>query len=146
MSALITDYPGLRAAIDQRRKELGLSMLALDELAGLQSGYSAKILCGIKNLGPISLECMLGALGMAIVLSPAKHVEFGSAAATSRLNLKLIMAKRGAKGGRVTARAMSPKQRYRRAKKAAQTRWERARLAKVASRERERQGKRDVAE
>lgn len=67
----------MRSALATRRKELGMTQLALDDVSGVQSGYSGKIEAGVKNLGPMSMPCILGALGveMAIVASAASHEE-----------------------------------------------------------------------
>jgi hypothetical protein len=67
----------MRSALATRRKELGLTQLALDDASGGQSGYSGKIEAGVKNLGPMSMPCILGALGveMAIVASAASQEE-----------------------------------------------------------------------
>jgi hypothetical protein len=64
----VRSYGQLREAINARRKQLGLTMLELDEKSGCQSGYSAKLICGDKNFGPMSMDAILGALQMDIVL------------------------------------------------------------------------------
>jgi len=61
-------YEELRAAIDARRKLIGMTMADLDERSGVQSGYSAKLIAGVKNLGPMSMDCILGALGIDLVI------------------------------------------------------------------------------
>jgi hypothetical protein len=65
--AVVSDYPGLIAALRGRVIELGTSINALDEVAGLPDRYSAKLLSprAVKNLGPMSLCSLLGALGLA---------------------------------------------------------------------------------
>lgn len=64
----IRTYPELRAAIDARRKMLSLTMADLDHRSGVQPGYSAKLICGLRHFGPMSLEVLLGALGVDLVL------------------------------------------------------------------------------
>lgn len=64
----IRDYRQLIAALDSRRKQLGLQLLALDFEAQLQDGYSSKIVCGTRNLGPVSFGAILKALGVELVL------------------------------------------------------------------------------
>jgi hypothetical protein len=64
------DYSELRALIDARRVELRMRHLDLDHDAGLQSGYSGKIFCGMKNFGPLTLGPILDALDVDIVLMP----------------------------------------------------------------------------
>jgi hypothetical protein len=54
--------------LDLRRRELGLTCLATDEITGLQSGYSVKIFNAIKNLGQVSMPALLGALGAKVVV------------------------------------------------------------------------------
>jgi len=53
--AAFADYEGLVRAIRERRSALGLSQLALDDLAGLPSGYTAKIEAMLTN--PRRQEC-----------------------------------------------------------------------------------------
>ncbi|TPV98121.1 MAG: hypothetical protein USCAAHI_02451 [Beijerinckiaceae bacterium] len=68
------DYEGFRALLNDRRIELRLSMLELDALAGLPSGYSSKSLsaprkkggCFQRNIGPESMGKILAALSLVI--------------------------------------------------------------------------------
>ncbi|MFO1102494.1 MAG: hypothetical protein U1E20_06295 [Methylocystis sp.] len=68
----------LRRAIDERRREIGLTMLELDDAAGVQSGYSSKLLGPgrMKCFGEMSLKSLLGALGLKLVvaLEDAPHL------------------------------------------------------------------------
>ena len=71
----IPGYKGLVEACRQRANELGLSRLELDRIAGLPAGYSGKLLGkgngtepNPKRMWPISLEAMLGTLGLRILL------------------------------------------------------------------------------
>lgn len=70
MTRLIRSIDDLVAAIRARRDELNVSHELLDDLAGLQSGYTSKLLAPepMKGLGPMSLPALLGALGAALVL------------------------------------------------------------------------------
>jgi hypothetical protein len=66
----ISKYKDLVEACRQRANELGLSRLEIDRIGGLPAGYAGKLLavkCK-KRLGPISLETMLGVLGLKILL------------------------------------------------------------------------------
>lgn len=63
------DYASLVAAFIARRHELGLSQVEVDEIAGMSGGYCAKIEAGMKRFGPVSLPCMLGALGLELTLT-----------------------------------------------------------------------------
>lgn len=72
MSAPIHNMPELIAALCARRDELNISHETIDNIAGLQSGYTSKLLAPkpIKNLGPMSFGAVLGALGLALVAVP----------------------------------------------------------------------------
>jgi hypothetical protein len=70
----VTGYQGLVETCRQRATELALSRLEIDRLAGLPSGYSAKLLGkddGVprkKRMWPASLEAILGTLGLQIII------------------------------------------------------------------------------
>jgi hypothetical protein len=64
------DYDGFRRLIDACRVERRMKMLDLDTDAGLQSGYFAKLVCGMRNFGPLTLGPILDALDVEIVLQP----------------------------------------------------------------------------
>ncbi len=66
--AVVTEYPALARALADRRKELGLSQLATDAIAGFHDGYTGKLECGLKHLGSMSLPSILGALGLKLAL------------------------------------------------------------------------------
>lgn len=74
MDSLARDYDGVRSMLNDRRIELRLSMLELDHLAELPSGYASKILSGTHKKGPYScigpgaLGKLLAALGVGIRL------------------------------------------------------------------------------
>lgn len=72
MTTPIRSMPELIAALCARRDELNISHETIDNIAGLQSGYTSKLLAPnpIKNLGPMSFEALLGALGVAVVVVP----------------------------------------------------------------------------
>lgn len=55
----------LRNAVTAR----GITFSTIDEVSGLQSGYSAKLLAPVptKHLGPMSLGSLLGAIGVQLV-------------------------------------------------------------------------------
>jgi len=68
--AVAYDYAGLHQAIRARAAALGYTNETLDEVAGLQSGYSGKLL-GPKmprKFGPVSLGAVMGALGLCLVI------------------------------------------------------------------------------
>ncbi len=64
------DYEGLRRLIDACRIERRMKMLDVDVDAGLQSGYFAKLACGMRNFGPLTLGPILDALDIEIMLQP----------------------------------------------------------------------------
>jgi hypothetical protein len=65
----VTDYAGLLEVIRRRMRELNITFETLDVVSGVQLGYSSKILgpTPSKCFGPVSLGCVLGALGMKLV-------------------------------------------------------------------------------
>lgn len=76
--AEVRDYYGLFMALRARAEQVGASRLALDDLAGLQPGYSGKLLGPgqVKKLGPLSLGALLQALGLKlIVMEDSQAVE-----------------------------------------------------------------------
>lgn len=70
MTAPIRSMPELIQALRDRARELQLTHETIDAVSGLQSGYTSKLLAPkpIKNLGPMSFESILGALGLAVVV------------------------------------------------------------------------------
>jgi hypothetical protein len=71
----IRTYRALVDALRARRLDLDISFALLDELAGLHSGYSSKVLAAEgsssvhpKFLGRVSLAAILGALGLRLRL------------------------------------------------------------------------------
>src|ERR1017187_9836107 len=65
---VIRDYDQLRTAINDRRIALRMKCLDVDVDAELQSGYYAKIICGLRNFGPANLAGILRALGVELQL------------------------------------------------------------------------------
>ena len=70
--AIPKSYPDLIAVLVRRRRELGLTTSELDDVSGMQLGYVAKLENGSKNLGPMSFDTMLSALGLRVVLVPVE--------------------------------------------------------------------------
>ena len=73
LGRLISDYPGLVRAFRERANELDLSRSGIDEIAGWADGYAGKLLGSEaakkrKVIGPLSLELMLGTLGLKMIL------------------------------------------------------------------------------
>jgi hypothetical protein len=68
MTRLIRNIDDLVEAIRARRDELGITCETMDAISGLSAGHSAKLACGTKGIGRVSLPAVLGALGAALVL------------------------------------------------------------------------------
>jgi hypothetical protein len=68
----ISDYDGLVAVIRVRMAELSVTYETVDFVSGLPKGYAQKILgkTPVKHFGPISLGCILGALGLRLSVMP----------------------------------------------------------------------------
>lgn len=67
---LITSREELLRVVRDRKDSLDLSHEALDFISGLNSGYSAKLLCDppIRGFGEMSLKAVLDALALRIAL------------------------------------------------------------------------------
>lgn len=137
-------YDDLRRILRERRQALGLTHLQTDEIAGLQSGYTGKLEIGTKNFGPMSLSCMIGALGVKIVVVPAGslHQENASEAIASAQSYKKLRSKIAAKGGRARMRGMTLEQRRAHARKAAKKRWRDWRAIKAEQKSRDKRANR----
>jgi hypothetical protein len=145
--AVIREYEDLRALMARRRRELGFSQLVLDEIAGLQNGYSAKLEASIKNFGDMSLGVVLAALGIVLIAIPAagtdaKAVAVTNASIEKRKRVRRLLA---AKGGRARAAALTPAERRAAARHAGKTRWRKWREAKAEKAARVRRGQRKKA-
>ena len=53
--AVVVDYDGLLAALRQRAIELNTPLESIDEVAGLPTRYTTKLLGGMRGLGRVSL-------------------------------------------------------------------------------------------
>lgn len=124
------DFEGMRAAFTLRKNALRLTTLEIDDIAGLQTGYTSKLLCGTKRPGDMSLPALLGALGceLALVRSHAterkqSHVTQGKALDRT----KKILRERASNGGKKRAQRMTPDERRNVARKLNKIRWSRER-------------------
>lgn len=88
----VKSYGELQEALRERAEHLHVSRQALDDIAGLQSGYCAKLLAPVpvKKMGRMSLGAILGAMGLRLVL-----VEDHAALARVKSRLKSAMSERG---------------------------------------------------
>ena len=68
----VDSYGALMAILAKHRRQLGLSQLSVDQMAGFQDGYTGKLEIGARrggrNLGKWSLEIMLRTLGVSLVV------------------------------------------------------------------------------
>jgi hypothetical protein len=105
--AIVSEYSELHAALRRRMHELDISRETLNEIAGLQSGYSGKLLAPLPGriLGPISLGAILGALALKLVIieDPAQLERL-----RPRLTKRHRGYRRGAKPKESPAPPMSP--------------------------------------
>jgi hypothetical protein len=117
------DYEELRKTIDARRIELRMKLLDLDHDAGLQNGYAAKLVCGMRNFGPLTLGPILDALDVDIVLRPRQ------AGSASRMPFAHVtrLKNNAALGGRLRRAQMTQAEWSKFCRKAAKARWAKAR-------------------
>jgi hypothetical protein len=68
--AVVSNYSELIACLRQRAETLNISNVVLDDVSGLQDGYSGKLLSlnPKRTLGRLSLGLMLGALGLRLIV------------------------------------------------------------------------------
>ena len=68
--AVVSNYYELVACLRARADTLDVSNLTLDEVAGLQEGYTGKVLAisPSRALGRMSLGALLGALGLKLAV------------------------------------------------------------------------------
>ena len=59
--------PGIVEVFKARIRELGITHQTVDALAGLPDGYVSKIMCGMKNPGPIAIQALCGALAIGFI-------------------------------------------------------------------------------
>lgn len=130
--ALVDTYEGIVALLRERRRSLGLSQVALNDLAGLKPGrveFVESLRRGsfLYSLYPDDLRAMMRAMNLYFVVLPStgKHapeslIPEGFQAMSAEKN---ELARRAAKGGRKRALMLSPERRSEIARKAAFARW-----------------------
>ena len=69
-TAVVRDYAELRRAIDTVRRAKGWTMMDMDAAIGLADGHSAKLICGTRHFGSLTLPLVLEGLGIEIVVRP----------------------------------------------------------------------------
>lgn len=141
--AEVRSYDELHAALRARAHSLNVSRESIDAVAGLQSGYAAKLLCDppLKKLGMDSLGPMLGALGLKMIVvedadamarftSRASKREFAvpvqSPAVHYRISLRTLK-RNGRKGGMNSRKFVGKRKARQLARKAARARWHKPR-------------------
>jgi hypothetical protein len=145
-------YYALLAEIERHRLQLGIPMWKLDDAAGTQSRYYSKALYADTPSGRMatwtSVQLIVAALfpeGFSIKIEPRK--QGCSVASAHRVSIKFSgarydfearkdwmteLSKRGAsKGGKASAAKLTPKQRSKRARKAAKKRWSTPKIEEV---------------
>jgi len=127
----VTTFDDLRAIIDAYRKSLGITLLELDDKSGVQHGYSSKLACGIKNYGNISLPCIMGALGLELIIVRAAsgHKQDGVNSKTYIENYKRVRKKVARLGAIAANNKKTAEERRKAARKAATARWAKYRQA-----------------
>jgi hypothetical protein len=64
---LLKSQDDMRALVRARLDELCITHEVADELTGMASGYTSKLMCGMKNFGWQSMPAYLDALGIGLV-------------------------------------------------------------------------------
>jgi hypothetical protein len=137
---VVEDVAGLHVIARDRAAALRISRAVLDEVAGLPTGYSGKLLAEqpMRHFGAVSLGPVFEALGMKIVvvedaeslrrLAPRLGIDWPSENDLHRKRMIEI----GRQGGKALQASRSPEERSARARTAAKARWRRFR-AKIGS-------------
>ncbi len=144
--SVFVDYPGMLAALRARTEELRLSREAIDQVAGLPSGYSGKILGigQVRRLNLISLGPVLGALGIKLVMveDAAALRDFGGRLDKRKENMvrgsvthmfknRAEYREMGRKGRKSQLDKMTPKQKTALGRRLAKARWSKPRVLQV---------------
>lgn len=128
-------YDELQIALRERWQELRITNEAVDELSGVQSGYSSKVLGPnpTKQLGPVSWA-LLPVLGVKLIVvddaearsaMQGRYVPKTEARSTPRVAkvVKQFLSSAGAAGARALNERLTPAQRRKSARRAARARW-----------------------
>lgn len=156
MTAPITNYDEMVDVLRARKSELGLSDAVVDELTGLPTGYTGKVLgpARVKKMGALSLWLMLEVLAFDMRLDSsvekaAKMQERWEKRSEGQANEKnharpvsmRTLARKHRDTFRASAKAanrarqaaLSPEQRTKLARRAAKTRWRKPRVVEIVS-------------
>jgi hypothetical protein len=123
----------LTATLRDRRRVLGLSQLAVDDIAGLPSGYQGKLEAKLTNpaarnarsIGWESLPLLLGALKVRLAVVAEEQMPASSEHSVDDKSaaLSAFFVRRAQAGARARNAALSPEERSARARIAAAARW-----------------------
>jgi len=70
---MVRDIPGMIEVFRARIRELGITHSTVDALSGLPDGYCSKLMCGMKQPGPIAINALCGALAIGFVPVVDEH-------------------------------------------------------------------------
>lgn len=129
-----TTFEALIGELRARRIRMGLSQLEVDQIAGLASGYVAKLEASLTNpgaknarsLGRESLPLVLGALGLSLTVNASGKEARKSDREIRQLQsgaLAKFLTERSRKGQEARTRKLTPQRRRAIARKAARARW-----------------------
>jgi hypothetical protein len=129
----------VREALRARFDEMEVARTVIDDAAGLQEGYAAKLLAGLKRFGDISLFPMIQTAGLRLALIEDPDAASRLQALPKRVQHAVrcrpvgkalmkaarpaVLRELGAKGGRAAMAKLSPEQRREFARQAARARW-----------------------
>lgn len=135
----VQTFDDLRKAFAEHRRQSGVRQLELDDIAGLQSGYTGKLECGTKRYGDMSLSCTLGALGLRLVVMrvPASHGENENTSTVSVSGIKKVLSENGKRGAAARRAKQGVEGARAAARKAANVRWKNHRERKALAEKRE---------
>ena len=151
----VSTHKDLIAALVARRRSLGLTQIDVDAIGGLAGGHTAKIECGTKKVGYVSLTLLLGALKLELLAVPASGATKPLQAASPKSTIdpdnyvadtNNFFVERARKGARILNARLTAKQRRENGRKGGRKRWAdwRAARAEQAAKA-ERQAKREAA-
>jgi hypothetical protein len=146
--ATVRDYADLHAALRARAAALNVSRETIDDIAGLQAGYAAKLLApnpqgSLRVMGHYTLGLMLGALGLKLLVvvddaalakvarrlvqrCPGQTRDFDAkrdSISSEDATVFRYFSALGSLGGRARVSKISPARRKAIARKAARARW-----------------------
>lgn len=134
----------------QRRIELGISGEVLDDIAGLPTRYTQKLLQGHKLFGRNSFDAMLGSLGMKLTISEDRdalekvqdrleRTPLDKSQMRMQANARMVIprwlfsTRKASKAGKARWRNVPAKKRRRIARKAAKARWSKPRIVEITN-------------